>query len=104
MTKKMIKTSYSIVYDLEGTIDEAIAFLQNLKQQHPEGVLSLEYDAAYEDHTLCLVYEREETDKEYNIRLKVEKERKAVAAKVKAHIEKHERDTLAKLKKKYEKS
>ena len=55
---------------LEGTVDDAIQYLVGLKQKYPDHKnLRLEVDYEYEGTCLILVYDREETDFEYNQRI-----------------------------------
>lgn len=74
--KKQIKKTLNhgcICSDLEGTIEEAIAFLVKLKEENAEQVF-LEEDWDYSDKRLIAYTNREETDTEYEHRIKREKQ------------------------------
>lgn len=74
MTKKMIKQRIdAVTYDLEGTLDEAIKFLQETKKIYPNAVLEWAESAYNDGYTFYLCIEREETDEEYANRLHIEK-------------------------------
>lgn len=89
----------SILSDLEGSLSEAISYLQTLEQKYSTGYrnLKLYIDVPYDNHThLYLTGESLETDEE-------EQDREA-REKIRAQKEEErERRLLAELKKKYEK-
>lgn len=70
-------------YAFEGSVDEIIQRLTELKTKYPDKVLWLEHDVYYQpyDETPTTRYlvkeEREENDAEYNARLAKDAERKA---------------------------
>lgn len=74
MKKKVIhvRVMSSIDNYLEGKIDEAIKALEGFKERYGEGAYLERY---YYDEGSCLqlYVDREETDKEYNSRIKEEK-------------------------------
>ena len=113
--KKELVERFS-AYDLDGTIDEAIQKLQDLKDAHgPDLTLDVEYDY-YDETTEIAVYtERPETDEEFqrrkdraakaaetrrrNAALKAEQAAAAAAAQ-----EENERELYEKLRAKFEKA
>ena len=58
---------------LYGSLDGAIAYLQEVKQKYPKACLT-EHWTGYEDMEMVFEYQREETDKEYGRRVQKEKE------------------------------
>ena len=67
MSKKTIReTEYLSLEDLEGTIDEVITRLQEIKEEGWEG---LEVNYYYESTSYIKYKHRLETDREYNSRL-----------------------------------
>jgi wobble nucleotide-excising tRNase len=80
------------LHDLEGTIDNAIQYLLKIKEKYPD-YKNLRLEVDYEDGSTCLilVYDREETDFEYNQRIARDQLR-----------EKQERDQYLRLKAKFE--
>jgi len=60
------------LYDLEGTVDQAIEYLQDLKAKYPDKDLQLDYYSdPYPDSSpyLKVVHKRQESDEEYNERV-----------------------------------
>lgn len=74
MKKKIVKDEVRIHIEdyLVGSLDNAIEILKEFKEKYGEGAY-LEVCCRYEDHYLSLCVDREETDKEYNSRIKEEK-------------------------------
>lgn len=72
--KKVVTEQISIVHHyLEGPLSDAIKFLQNMLEQHPDAILSWEQDRDYGDYYyLYLDNTRLETDSEFNARIKSE--------------------------------
>ena len=64
---------------LYGTLDEAIQYLKELKIKHPNASLG-EHWTGYEDMTFSYFVEREETDQEFEIRVKQHKAKLAYEA------------------------
>ena len=82
---------------LDGPLEDAIKFLDNLRQEHPNQKLRLESnydDDGFSGDEFKIYEERLETDEEEKFRL-------ITAQRVKEHIERMEREELAKLKAKY---
>lgn len=86
-------------YDLEGSIDNAIAVLQKLKNDNTDKVLRLEVVPNHyeEGNHIELQYEAIETDEEFKERMEKEANQKMLE-------EKWEREEYEKLKAKYEKT
>ncbi len=62
--------------NLEGTIDYAIQYLVKIKEEYADRKnLRLVVDYDTEGNSLDLVYDREESDQEYNLRISDEKRR-----------------------------
>jgi predicted dehydrogenase len=62
---------------LYGSLDEAIAYLQEVKQKHPT-VCLYENWTGYEDMEMVFEYIREETQEEYESRVEYEQERERI--------------------------
>jgi hypothetical protein len=74
---KVPETKEFFIWDLEGSLDAAIA---NLQKELDEGWLDLSFD--YDDYWDLIKF-REETDKEYESRLKAEEKDRQLALKAK---------------------
>ena len=107
MKQKIWKKEYleSVRYEaLEGTINDAITYLAELTDKY-EGrgyrnyKLETEYD--YDDSSLALTCQREETDKELKRREKAALTRAKAKEKAESNQEKQEKKLLARLTKKY---
>lgn len=78
---------------------DIITDLQKLQAEFPGGYLQLDYDDGFE---LALWNKREETDEEYEARLKRQAKARKAAATAKEKQEIIERELYERLKKKYE--
>lgn len=87
-------------FNMSGCIDDMISILENLKEEH-SNVENVWIDVDGRDGQVW--GDVEETDKEYEKRLKVEARVKVMIAQQKASQKKQELKELARLKKKYEK-
>ena len=84
MKRKIEKTIKEIHYDLDGSIENAIKYLQGLKAEADEKGVEYRLDYTHESGTwgdsdrdiINLIEKREETDEEYQERLKKEEIRK----------------------------
>lgn len=93
MKKAIRKKKYSLgLYDIDGeTVESVIKDLEKYKH--------CKFDYDYDGGWIDIVEEREETDEEYQERLRIEKEHSEAYLR---HQEKLERAELERLKKKYE--
>jgi hypothetical protein len=62
---------------LYGSLDDAIAYLQEVKQKYQKAYLA-EHWTGYADMKMVFEYQREETDKEYGMRVQKEKEMREI--------------------------
>jgi hypothetical protein len=87
-----------IIYELEGSIDNAIKFLQDLKANGYTD-LSVDYESGYysDNRVIRVLKERLETDEEFQKRLEAERI-------VKLQIEERERQAYETLRAKFEKN
>jgi hypothetical protein len=87
-----------IIYELEGSIDDAIKFLQDLKANGYTD-LSVDYESGYysDNRVIRVLKERLETDEEFQKRLEAER----IA---KLQIEERERQAYDTLRAKFEKN
>ena len=103
----------NIKYDLDGPLDDAIEYLQDLKKTYElEGYTDLQIDNYQEynygtyDEVITFSGKREETTQEYNKRVAQEKrtreKKKKEREKAAAKEEKKEKELYEKLKKKFE--
>jgi hypothetical protein len=74
--KTVIQNLGGQLHNLEGTIDNAIQYLVKIKEEYADRKnLRLVVDYDTEGNSLDLVYDREESDQEYNLRISDEKRR-----------------------------
>lgn len=95
--KQLVKTYVQDVYygDLEGSIDEVIKRLQDLKEKHGEGAeLTIDYYGHDAGIDVSVYTSREETDEEFEDRIKREEM-------YRKNLEDNERKQLEFLKAKY---
>lgn len=76
MSRKIITIWFDAdTYRLYWNIDDAIKYLQEVKEQYKWIDIRLHENWRwYEDMTMSFQYEREENDGEYNLRMKIKKE------------------------------
>lgn len=73
--RQMVERDFDCDTDrLYGSLDDAIAYLAEIKQKYPDAKLD-EHWVGYEDMTMRFVWYEEETDAEYTHRIESEKER-----------------------------
>lgn len=98
--KKVEQEIDTIHYEMEGSIDDAIAYLQRMKERYPNSFISYEdvraqYDPGPERYGMVLKAMVEETDEQYATRIAHEE-------KMVAWQEERDRKLYEDLKKKYD--
>lgn len=102
MTKKLVVDTVrdSILYDLDGlSIENAISYLRDVTKnlQNP----TIEVEQRWDYCSMYIKYEREETEKEYQYRLKMEEKESLQKKKQEDKLRERELKELARLKAKY---
>lgn len=95
----------NIIYSLEGSLEDAIGYLQNIRsEQYGQNYYSfyLQVNEDYDYTDLSLYGIRKETDSERNKRLKKQKNARLNQQKQKEKIELQEREMYEKLKRKFD--
>lgn len=102
INKQMIRDTVSIdEWDIDGTPISELS--DELMKKVPEGVKNpfISFEQIYDDLSIYIVYEREETDEEMKERIKQEQKMKELSEKSAAKVKEKELKELARLQKKY---
>ncbi len=99
MTKKMISETKGVYFDF-GYLSEMKISIELMIDEYGEKAI-LSENSSDSGSSYEITFEREETDAEYNKRLKREKKQKEIKTKTKKAAEDRERKEYERLKKKY---
>lgn len=102
MTKKIISVSESAREQITDycSLNSVLECVERLIDKYGEGA-RVDFDSGYNNISEMITYEREETDREYQNRLKKEEHDKTKSDKAKVKKEADERKEYERLKKKY---